>query len=84
MSRNVTARLMGDPRPGRSAADGYRFPEPPRAPYLTTWANPEWPDEDVTQLWALKEEGKSQTQIASIMGRSLGAVASKLLRTRPK
>ncbi len=79
----VTAQLMGDPKPGRSAADGFKFPEPVRSPYLDLWLLPEWPAEDVEQLWKLKEEGKTQVDIARIMGRPLGAVASKIRRTRP-
>lgn len=78
----VTAQLMGDPKPGRSAADGFKFPEQPAAPSPMLWLLPEWPDEDVDRLWELKGQGKTQTEIAAIMGRPLGAVASKIRRTR--
>lgn len=75
---------MGDPRPGRSAADGYSFPDAP-AKEADIWTGfPHWSTAEIRQLWELKDAGKSQTQIAKIMGRTIGATASKLLRTRPK
>jgi DNA-directed RNA polymerase specialized sigma24 family protein len=77
----VTAQLMGDPKPGRSAADGFRFADEKRMTSLSDGL-PEWSPEEIEQLWKLKDEGKSQVAIAEALGYSLGAVASKIRRTR--